>query len=403
MGSDELLAQQEQGWSFSDKYVCGSCVEDEHLRQAVQDALDSDYVCDFCEASPAAPLDALLEPFFEGIRTEYATADDEGAYFERELATSRHWDGWEVVDQFADYLGGDELQQAVRDAANIDIVWVERDFVAPRYDEALRDGWNALRTQVMHHTRFVFWLVAPRMDADAHPTEVTAGQILDVIGSTLPQVGIVRELPAGHRLWRARAHATREVAWGPADLGTATPDKAKQPNRMSPAGIPLFYGADDPDTAVREIAGHAESDRNWVTYAQFETSRPCRIVDFTRLPDVPSPFDVQRRHLRRSLIFLHDFVQSLSADHDGQEHLEYVPTQVVTEYLLRAYQPEEPVVGLAFFSAARGVAKGTVCTVLDVANSRCVASTGSSEGSGELQLVLVPGTLNTAALPSRRV
>jgi hypothetical protein len=284
----------------------------------------------------------------------------------------------------------------------MDFLWVERDFIDPRRDEALRDGWNALRAQVMHRTRFVFWLVAPRLEEDTHPSEVTAAQILEVLGGLLPEVGILRELPAGHKLWRARAHATSEVTWGPADLGTVTPEKAKQPNRMSPAGIPLFYGANDPDTAMREIIGHAKPGQHWITYAQFETTRPCKIVDFTRLPEVPSLFDTQNRHLRRSLMFLHDFVADLSADQDGQEHLEYVPTQVVTEYLLRAFQPDEALAGLAFFSAAQGAPEGAVCTVLDVPNTHCVAPEDDSRFDGDaLQLALVPGTMGTDSLPPR--
>jgi hypothetical protein len=58
---------------------------------------------------------------------------------------------------------------------------------------------------------------------------------------------------------------------------------------MSPAGIPMFYGATDPDTAFAETAAH--SDRPGATAGAFMTSRPCLVVDFTRLLAVPSTFD----------------------------------------------------------------------------------------------------------------
>jgi RES domain. len=55
---------------------------------------------------------------------------------------------------------------------------------------------------------------------------------------------------------------------------------------MSPAGIPLFYGASSPRTAVQEVTRHATDATPLITYAAFETTRPCTVVDFTRL--IPS-------------------------------------------------------------------------------------------------------------------
>ncbi|MDX6352146.1 MAG: hypothetical protein QOF84_6936 [Streptomyces sp.] len=82
MGGDVWLAQAEQGWSYSDGWVCAACVDDDALAETLSAAADPDQACDFCQAAPAADLDVLLEAFFDGLRTEYATASDEGAYFE---------------------------------------------------------------------------------------------------------------------------------------------------------------------------------------------------------------------------------------------------------------------------------------------------------------------------------
>ncbi|MFD0391827.1 RES family NAD+ phosphorylase [Streptomyces nogalater] len=146
-------------------------------------------------------------------------------------------------------------------------------------------------------------------------------------------------------------------------LGTALPEQARQPNRMSPAGIPLFYGADSREAAVQEVTRHASDHISYVTSAAFETTGPFRVVDFTLLDPVPSLFDTDRAHLRRALMFLHEFVKQISAGADGREHLDYVPTQIVTEYLLRVFDRQHPVDGLLFASSAAG--PGSVCTVLD--------------------------------------
>ncbi|MGI5144275.1 HEPN-associated N-terminal domain-containing protein [Streptomyces sp. CA-106110] len=402
MGGDVWLMQDEQGWSCSDGLVCAGCVDDEVLAEAIRSAARDDEICDFCEASPAADIDVLLEAFFDGLRTEYATATDESAYFEGELVATPSWDGPELVDEYADALRGDELHTAVRNAAIADQVWVERDFIAPRRDQALHDGWERFSYQVMYRTRHMFWMTRQVEDERfLGAGEIPAEMILDALGELIPAVELLHELPAGHRLWRARTHALVDEPWNARLLGTALPEQAVQPNRMSPAGIPLFYGADNPHTAVHEVTRHAGDKTPLVTYAAFETTRPCTVVDFTRLQPVPSIFDTKRAGARRTLMFLHDFVDRLSADADGREHLEYVPTQIVTEYLLRVFSQDRPVAGLIFASATDPSAEGGVCTVLDVSQQRCLDPSQPEPDDG-LCLRLLPDTLHAdQPLPQR--
>ncbi|MFB7225422.1 HEPN-associated N-terminal domain-containing protein [Streptomyces sp. NPDC056227] len=393
---DALHAQWEQGWRYTDDFVCADCVDDEALSKALRAAQEDEQQCSFCQNAPAAELDALMEAFFNGMSTEYADALDEGAYFEGELAALRSWDGQDLVDEYAEVFRSEALHTAVRNAAGLDQVWVERDFIAPRHDQALQDGWERFCEQVMYKTRYVFWMTSREDDEQfLGAGEVAAADILHSLGAMIPDVGLVHELPAGHRLWRARTHTTPDVDWGARDLGTASPLQATQHNRMSPAGIPLFYAADEPNTAISEVARHTAGKASWVTCAAFETTQPCTIVDFTRLGPVPSLFDPDNSHLRRTVMFLRSFVTRLSASCEGREHLEYVPTQIVTEYLLRVFRQDQPVAGLAFTSAAHA-AGGGACVVLDVPQERCLASE-ESPGSA-LGVRLVPGSLRTTRL-----
>lgn len=163
---------------------------------------------------------------------------------------------------------------------------------------------------------------------------------------------------------------------------------------MSPAGIPMFYGAADVDTAIKETAAH--TDRPYVTAAAFATDRPCTVVDFTDLPPVPSMFDPDRGHARRPLLFLHEFVKQLSKPTRSSAHdqIDYVPTQIVTEYLLRIFGNGKLVIGLAYPSTLTK----TPCVVLDVPNERCVDPTGFP-GSDGLTLRLVADSIRTDRLP----
>ncbi|WP_405686272.1 HEPN-associated N-terminal domain-containing protein [Streptomyces sp. NBC_01387] len=391
MGADEMeQAQVDQGWDYGYGFVCAGCVDDEALARKIVEDADEDETCDYCARAPAAPLDTLLQAFFDGLHTEFSLAGDELAYFEGELVPVKHWDGDDLVNEYADVLRGEDLQETVRKAARYDDVWVERHFIEPRHDEALLDGWRRFSHEVMYRTRHVFWL-APSHQDEAHlgGGEIPAAAILNTLGDLIPQADLIHEIPAGHHLWRARTHDA-EQDWSARDLGTASPAQARHPNRMSPAGIPLFYGADNPTTAIQEVARHASGTTKLVTYAAFETTRSCWVTDFTRLGPIPTIFDTDRAPLRRALMFLHEFVRRLSADANGHEHLTYVPTQIVTEYLLRVFGRERPIDGLVYASAT---SRDGRCTVLDIPQAHCLDPDGP-EPDAHVALRLVPGTLH---------
>jgi len=168
---------------------------------------------------------------------------------------------------------------------------------------------------------------------------------------------------------------------------------------MSPAGISMFYGAENPATAIQEVAVRADGKHKWVTVGAFETSGPCVVVDFTCLPTVPSMFDPERGRQRRPLLFLHQFVAQLSQPaRVTYEQIDYVPTQIVTEYLLRIFAKGQLVTGLLYPSALTGASSA----VLDIPHDHCVDQAPSREADKETsrpRLGLLPGSLKSGPLP----
>jgi hypothetical protein len=161
---------------------------------------------------------------------------------------------------------------------------------------------------------------------------LSAAELLDLIFEYADQIGIIRPLPQATRLFRVRKGPARGRT--ALDLGPPPPERATQ-NRMSPAGISMMYASEDPETALRETA----DDAGRFTVASFLTEREALIVDFARLPEIPSIFvktsDSLEYDPRRLLIFLHALARDISRpiERDNRVHIEYVPTQVVTEYL----------------------------------------------------------------------
>jgi hypothetical protein len=114
---------------------------------------------------------------------------------------------------------------------------------------------------------------------------------------------------------------------------------------MSPSGIAMFYGAEDEETAIAEMLAVAPSRDDLLTIATFESRVPLHIVDLDAIPQVPSLFEPTALERRSSLVFLNRFASEVSrpVDRDEREHLEYVPTQIVTEYFRHVFEAEHGV------------------------------------------------------------
>ena len=97
----------------------------------------------------------------------------------------------------------------------------------------------------------------------------------------------------------------------------------------------MFYACDDIDTALLEVAQAPGS----FSVGRWRILRPAIVLDLTDIPPVPAWFDYDplggQDVSRRALIFLHHIADQISRSitRDDRIHVEYVPTQVVTEFL----------------------------------------------------------------------
>ncbi|MBM2716165.1 RES family NAD+ phosphorylase [Mesorhizobium caraganae] len=141
-------------------------------------------------------------------------------------------------------------------------------------------------------------------------------------------------LPSGTMLTRARHQAKKGQFRTAADLGPPPKTLAKA-NRMSPPGIVVFYASEESATALAEVADQAGT----FAVGVFETLRDATILDLTNLPPVPSIFweipDSMEYDPRPRRRFLQEVESDISRPiaRDDKIHIEYVPTQIVAEYL----------------------------------------------------------------------
>jgi len=164
-------------------------------------------------------------------------------------------------------------------------------------------------------------------------------------------------------VYRARQQKRGQTLHSPYDFGPPPVERATRPNRMSPAGIVMFYGSDERETAIAEID---DDGRLGIAVGTFQTTRNATVLDLTKLPRSLGFFEQQSDSSevdRYALEFLHRFVKSLAAKvaPGEREHIDYVPTQVVTEWFRTAFRHRRKTIdGIRYMSAQRPGGKSLV-------------------------------------------
>jgi hypothetical protein len=125
---------------------------------------------------------------------------------------------------------------------------------------------------------------------------------------------------------------------------------------MSPAGVSMFYATLDETTALAETYVRHDGEPAQATIATFRLTQDLTVLDLTDRPSTPSIFDGDEASLYRGANgFLHEFADDLTKliVKDGRERIEYVPSQVVTEYVRYRLEHEigKPVPGILYRSA----------------------------------------------------
>jgi len=327
--------------------VCADCFGDDGLQGFVRGHADATQ-CSFCGATAsddiAAPLGEVIEHIRSCLARDYNDPDNAGMVYESAEGgyQGRVWDTYDFVrDELALELPNDDdnsLFNAICNGLGSQL-WCTRHLYSLGPDEALAYSWETFCMLVKYERRF-FFSQALRIKADDWEL-LPPDKLLELIAEYAVAVGLVRTMPAGQTYFRARYQQPGETFLHPSELGPPTPEIAKQ-NRMSPAGIVMTYVSEDAATALDETADEPG------TYAigQFRALRDITILDLAQLPPIPSLFaeisDTLPYDPHEAIRFLHRLADDISRPiaRDDRVHIEYVPTQVVTEFLRTTKLPE---------------------------------------------------------------
>jgi hypothetical protein len=336
--------------------VCEGCITDDFLRaQVVSDGQVA--TCSYCgKVSPTIELTALAEMVREVIEENFAlTPDAPSNPLEDMMAKEGEWEragepvlyviadltkvsttiAEDIRSMLSDSVGHDARKEGAEDPFDSDAQYEE----SPPDDMDLKDSWSYIRRDLATRSRFF-----------SRHLETTLSEIFTEIDglATYDRRSVVQTLrPADpeQRLFRARIALSQEdvqrILSNPVDqLGPPAPRSARA-GRMNAVGISVFYGAMEEETCIAEVRAPVGS---YVVLGRFDVLRPLRMLDFdalTRVFVAGSFFDPAFRHRRARASFLRHLERDISRPVlPGEEELEYLPTQVIAEFLAERVEPK---------------------------------------------------------------
>lgn len=232
---------------------------------------------------------------------------------------------WDLMDDLGLVTDDDELNKDIEDVFTTQ-EWIERDILHEDYRRALLNKWKQFANAVTRSRRFTF-LATPEFLPLVQGDEDNDGKdILSSLKEIIIVQKLVRTLKEGSTLFRARRVKDKEKDYYFNDI-TAAPDAVASDNRMSPAGVSLFYASFTEKTAVDECVGEKTDP---VLLGEFVTKKDLRVLDLTRIPGPSFWMDNWQENQ-----FLHSFNREITKqlDPDDKNLLQYIPTQVFTEFL----------------------------------------------------------------------
>lgn len=355
-----------------EKYVCANHFSDKYLKQYILNHSTSGK-CNYCgRKTKVVDLHDFMEYVAEKITEHFGNPGDEALYLENSFCDDEDEKipgfkriGCFVAPNFAQHFestsellyeldlttNNEALDQDIEDCFLNDD-WIQHHASAMTIGQELSFMWELFSRMIMHEQRFTFFK-RPEFTGEKLSDDNGLMDILTELGSIISRHNLCRIISIGTELYRCRFINKGDVVASFEDITSAPDDKAKQ-SRMSPAGVSMFYGAFDAKTANIESSSDGILSNNLHVIGRFRTKEELKVLDLTDLPQpsfwIPSDWE--------GIGFLHSFNREItkSIKRDDRIHIQYIPSQVFTEYLRYIYQSvdDRKIDGIIYKSSLKG-------------------------------------------------
>jgi len=340
----------EEGYYFDiGTFVCQGHISNDFLNAHIGKNGDRG-TCSYCKRNKVVlELESVLEVIADGLNFIYEDPAN-SRYLNKE--TTYGFDGnvmsfyelwWD--DPFDLRIENEKLENDVYNQLETGQLYCEKDEFGSEED-FLNDLWRHFKLVLKHRARFAFHF----SNTFKKWNLPDPANILHQVQNTILLNEMIIELPANSKLYRARQHKTKNEVAQASKIASLPNNLNKESGRMNAAGISLFYCSQDIKLTVQEVVSKKRTSYPFYTTAIFKNKEILRLVDFTKLPIIPSIFDTENNGNRDIIFFMKTFMEEISLPVLIKNSvIEYLPTQVITEYI--RYNPEINVQGMIYRSS----------------------------------------------------
>lgn len=397
MGISKRIWEEEQERGYSSNKgvtVCSNCFDEHGIKKFIEEHA-THTKCSYCEESDdevvACDLDSLIEHILISIRYEWGDPANEGLPYETREGgwqVSTVYDTWDLLDEIGLGNKSDKIFEDICNSIH-NQEWCERNPYSLSTDRTLLFGWEKFSDFVKNKARYVFFKAKNKEHSIDQHDEIDPVDILDALESIIRTIGLVKSIDVNTKIRRVRIVNPDKILRTAKELGSPPSELANVANRMSPAGISMFYGAFDTNTAIKETYLPCEKDKKAIV-GIFQPTRTLSVVDLSGISSIPSLFDEHEREKRSYVKFLLDFITDFTKpiERSDRAHVEYVPTQIVTEYIRHVFKTEEDgeVDGLIYPSSKN---KGKKAVVIFATTEQCIEKDDVSVNDALLKLIAI--------------
>lgn len=356
-------------WTEFMTLVCPDCFGNSGLQRRIVEIRPNfdEGNCDFHPSKkgvPIADVAAIVDEVFRNRYTFSSIDPRTGEYNGYDLEGTL-WDLTEAEDddviralsdeliELDDYWPPDGGEPFYSDEAGYEV----NDF---GYEEH-SNTWQFFRREILHEQRFF------NVKALEKLKEIFDGLHLLRDDANLPAVYEIKPSDPEARIFRARISngmdGRQRIAENPSQELGPPPENLRRAGRMNSSGILAFYGAFDFNTCVAELRPAVGET---VVSAEFGLVRPILVLDTTRFSGRPKDINIfAKTHMKRMRLwkFMSTFMNEIAQPClPNDEHLDYVPTQVVSEYLRHLHKfkrgdGDKTIDAIIYRSAQNGVGK----------------------------------------------
>ncbi|MBQ7192248.1 MAG: RES domain-containing protein [Paludibacteraceae bacterium] len=341
-----MIEDENRGYSLpnENKSLCADLYQDPYLRQYIISHSHKGKCSYTNKYTDVISLEEFIEYVMLKIYAHYTTPDNDDLYLEKSFYDDpeeiipglKRVNGYVTRENAELFDSKEELLENIgliskSDTLNNDIIacihndtWIQKDSMVKTKHEELSDIWKQFVKMVTHQRRFTFY-VLPEFDDLYFSSENGLQDILSELSNAIRNLLLYKPLSVNSTIYRCRyVENTNEVETF--EQITSPPNDKASENRMNPAGISMFYGAFNDNTAKIEAK---DSEKKVCVVAQFAVKRDLVVLDLTELPPLSFWNDYWQE-----LAFIYSFSKEISKPIvKNQGPYEYVPTQIFAEYI----------------------------------------------------------------------